>query len=68
MRGKPLTEEDRAIAIRMRKAGYSYKLIAKRLDRPMGTISTIISLAIFDETMPYTKEIAPEVQRKRRFY
>lgn len=68
MRGRPLSEEDRAIAIRMRQGGYTYKLIAARLSRPLGTISTVLSLAIFDKTMPYVKEIAPEVRRKRRFY
>lgn len=60
----PVTAADRRKAIRMRNAGMSYREIAKTLNRPLGTISGIVSLAILRGQLDYTKDLDPAVRRK----
>ena len=56
MHGRPVTDEDRRKVIELQQAGLSYRAIAVMLDRPYGTIASMISAMIYDGTLERRRE------------
>ena len=62
----PMTDSERKSIISGRKAGKSYKELAKMTGRPLGTISSVLSMAIWEGKTDRVKVLDPCVQRKSR--
>lgn len=62
----PMSEQERDLIITLRMQGKSYPELAKLTGRPLGTISGVLSLAIWSGKCARTKELDPMVKRKTR--
>lgn len=61
---RPMTDEERNLIITLRIQGKSYPELSKLTGRPMGTISSVLSLAILQGECPRIMSRDPKVQRK----
>lgn len=63
---RPMSDYERDLIISLRIQGKSYKELAKLTNRPLGTISSVLSMAIFERKADRVKDLDPLVQRKSR--
>jgi IS30 family transposase len=56
MRGPLITAADRHRALQCFRDGWSYSAIARELDRPRGTISGLLSIAILRGEIPRRRQ------------
>lgn len=63
---RPMSDEERDLIIALRMQGKTYPELAKLTKRPIGTISSVLSTAIFTGKLDRTREMDPFVKRKAR--
>ena len=61
---RPMSETERDLIIALRIQGKTYPELAKLTGRPLGTISSVLSKAIFTRKDLRTREMDPLVKRK----
>ena len=61
-----MSDSERKAIISGRAEGKTYKELAKMTGRPLGTISSVLSLAIWDGRCPRIRDMDPQVTRKSR--
>jgi DNA-directed RNA polymerase specialized sigma24 family protein len=61
---RPMSETERDLIITLRIQGKTYPELAKLTERPLGTISSVISKAILTRKDLRTREMDPLVKRK----
>ena len=61
---RPMSETERDLIITLRIQGKTYPELAELTQRPLGTISSVISKAILTREDIRTREMDPTVKRK----
>lgn len=62
----PMSDQERDLIIALRMQGKTYPDLAKMTGRPIGTISSVLSAAIYDGKCPRIRDMDPTVKRKAR--
>ena len=62
----PMSDSERDLIITLRMQGKTYPDLAKMTGRPLGTISSVLSAAIYDGKCPRIRDMDPQVKRKTR--
>ena len=61
---RPMSQTERDMIIALRIQGKTYPELAKITGRPMGTISSVLSMAILQGDCDRMRDLDPRVRRK----
>ena len=61
---RPMSDTERDLIIALRIQGKTYPELAELTQRPLGTISSVLSRAIFTQKCARTRDMDPNVKRK----